>query len=572
MPSVCCKSFCLCSNSERNIAVIPIENIVYFGQEANPMSIQNIVLADDEAIQRNVLSNIIQKISPRTNIVLCRNGKEAWEAIRHGDADLLITDIRMPVMDGMELIRLVSSSYPQIKIILISAYQEFEYAKTAISCGISEYLIKPFRIDDIRKLLLKMDEEISRQKDAIRKTLLYESMLESSRKDAQLKLLSAMLDGRKITAPPDESLTALIRSPGMAAVIRWKIRSAALTADNFNSSRSLSSSQQERLLFRLKQLFSNGIFVPLAKGMDPCECRLALLIPSFSQEEVRHLFHNLTSECSFDRILFWAGISDYQENLQNSLVSARQQAEEMLAFGFYHPESSCIYYYADMNHVLQLPMISLSGFEGSIREAVHTGDLELLKKKLAVLKSELEKAPRRHPVKVRYRISSMIVSIVKELDGMISPEEYDKILNDSYLRYGSCDTFNGLFEISFLILEYASAYFTQESGQYDTVADVITFIKKHFTEDISLQQLADKVHFSANYLSMQIKKRTGMSYVSYLTALRTETACKMLTETDSRIADIASACGYRDSSYFNRIFSRKYGMSPEQYRKAHKKC
>lgn len=166
----------------------------------------------------------------------------------------------------------------------------------------------------------------------------------------------------------------------------------------------------------------------------------------------------------------------------------------------------------------------------------------------------------------------MIVSIVRDLDGMITQQAYDELLNEAYHLYGGCSTFEQLFSISLELLKRSCAYFTQESGQYDAVEDIIAYVKKHYTEDISLSMLADRVHFSANYLSMQIKKKTGMSYVSYLTLLRTERACKLLVETDRKVADIGTECGYRDSSYFNRIFCRKFGLSPEQYRKVHKKC
>ena len=114
------------------------------------MAINSIVLADDESIQRDTLSTIIQRYVS-ANIRLCSNGRDALSLIEEELPDLLITDIRMPVMDGMELIKEVSSRYPSLKTVLISAYSEFSYAKTAITCGVSEYLLKPFRPEEIRK-------------------------------------------------------------------------------------------------------------------------------------------------------------------------------------------------------------------------------------------------------------------------------------------------------------------------------------------------------------------------------------------------------------------------------------
>ena len=123
------------------------------------MAINSIVLADDESIQRDTLSTIIQRYVS-ADIRLCSNGRDALSLIEEELPDLLITDIRMPVMDGMELIKEVSSRYPSLKTVLISAYSEFSYAKTAITCGVSEYLLKPFRPEEIRKLLEKLDAEI----------------------------------------------------------------------------------------------------------------------------------------------------------------------------------------------------------------------------------------------------------------------------------------------------------------------------------------------------------------------------------------------------------------------------
>lgn len=189
------------------------------------MNIRKIIIADDESIQRNVLSSVVRKIvPPLTEIEICVNGKEAFEKISKGGTDLLITDIRMPVMDGMELISLVARDFPQIKIILISAYQEFEYAKSAISCGVSEYLVKPFRIEEVRRLLQKMDEEIGEQRQTTETQNQYENLLHQFEKDNQQKALAALLNGQK---PPEELQafnTNALNHPGITILIRWNIR------------------------------------------------------------------------------------------------------------------------------------------------------------------------------------------------------------------------------------------------------------------------------------------------------------------------------------------------------------
>ena len=140
------------------------------------MYIRKIVLADDEGTQLKILSSLIHKLTPQTELVLCSDGYAAWEAVQAGDTELLITDIRMPSMDGIELIRQVSEAYPMTAIVLISAWQEFDYAQSAIACGVSEYLVKPFRVEDIRKLLSKMETKISSMQKEQERSLGYEAL------------------------------------------------------------------------------------------------------------------------------------------------------------------------------------------------------------------------------------------------------------------------------------------------------------------------------------------------------------------------------------------------------------
>lgn len=167
------------------------------------MAINSIVLADDESIQRDTLSTIIQRYVS-ADIRLCSNGRDALSLIEEELPDLLITDIRMPVMDGMELIKEVSSRYPSLKTVLISAYSEFSYAKTAITCGVSEYLLKPFRPEEIRKLLEKLDAEIS----AAQAQSLWDRLQKKAATNQQLMALSASLYGLPLPAGKETDLSA----------------------------------------------------------------------------------------------------------------------------------------------------------------------------------------------------------------------------------------------------------------------------------------------------------------------------------------------------------------------------
>lgn len=536
------------------------------------MYIRKIVLADDEGTQLKILSSLIHKLTPQTELVLCSDGHAAWEAVQAGDTELLITDIRMPSMDGIELIRQVSESCPMTAIVLISAWQEFDYAQSAISCGVSEYLVKPFRVEDIRSLLSKMETKISALRKEHERSRGYEALLEQSLKDARQSLLLSLMYGRPCgskasDSPLLHSLSAALSVPGVMAVLCRKMR---LGSSSASSPFALTPPQLEKLTEYIHRLFPTDFLVPLDNPLSNNERRLALLLPGFDLAGCSCSLDKLISLCRAEDIVFQAGLSNEHPDLFAALHTALCQAEEALSFSFYFPGKTMVFDCHEPDSAP--PMFSLSGFEKDIRRAVHTGNGQVLQKSLSLLEKELSQEPFKAPARVKHAVSSLAVSVIKDLDGMIAQKEYDSILDDSYYLYSTCSSLTELFAISLRLLERAAAYFTQESGQYDTAEDVIAYLKKHFTEDLSLQQLAEKVHFSANYLSAQILKKTGMTYSSYLGYLRTEKARQLLLETDLKVMDIAAACGYRDNGYFNRIFRRKYGSSPEQYRKAHKKC
>ena len=215
-------------------------------------------------------------------------------------------------------------------------------------------------------------------------------------------------------------------------------------------------------------------------------------------------------------------------------------------------------------------MYSVTGLERELREWIHKGQEEEAVEKLKGLEKQYAKPPYIAQFRIKHAVSSMLMRLMRDLEGMLTHAEYDSLLNEIYDLYGKCDSLEELFEVSYELIRKECAYFLQETGSQDVVQDMILYIRKHYQEELSLQALAERAHFSTNYLSAQIKKRTGMSYIEYLNVLRLEAAKNLLLHSSMKVVDIAKKCGFNDSSYFNRAFRRVYQSSPEQYRKVHK--
>jgi YesN/AraC family two-component response regulator len=540
-----------------------------------------IIVADDEAIQRNVLTKIINNIYPTSEVIACSNGKEVYDILQEKQVDVVLTDIRMPIMDGMELIRIISSEFPRTKVILISAYQEFEYAQNAIKYRAFDYLIKPFRVTEVKKVVEKVQLEIQKENEKENSLNNYQALMVEAKKQKKHRFLQDVLAGNIDDIKLEQEEYKPLQDFGTVAVLRWKVECArgvstraegtgAESARAENAQGGLTKLQQNALMDQIAFLFPNMFFVPEANDTNKAIHKAVLLFPRETAVEVSQKLEYSQKLLEQENIFFWAGLSNTKLCLVSSAVEALAQAEEMLAFYFYDPKGG-IFSYDKMNTIMEIPTNSTTAFENKLHQAIRSSDIKRMEQIIEDMKRVLSQGTRCYPSKIKHRVSSMIVLILKELDDMISQEQYDYLLNQSYQLYAECDSFDQLFEISKHLLGMAIQDSLRDANQVDAVEACIAYMKAHLDSDLSLQKVAEQVHFHPNYLSVKIKNKVGLTYSAFLLKLRMELACKLLMNTNDKVQEIAFKCGFNDSNYFNRMFRREYQISPEQYRKVHKK-
>ena len=293
-------------------------------------------------------------------------------------------------------------------------------------------------------------------------------------------------------------------------------------------------------------------------------------MPEWNEEKCQKTANKMLEESVRKNMVFWCGISQYYESMAANIRRAMEEAEDMISFFFFTRYDGGVFAWKDYSENLDRIMYSVTGLERELREWIHKGQEEEALEKLKGLEKQYAKPPYIAQFRIKHAVSSMMMRLMRDLEGMLTHAEYDSLLNEIYDLYGKCDSLEELFEVSYELIRKECAYFLQETGSQDVVQDMILYIRKHYQEELSLQALAERAHFSTNYLSAQIKKRTGMSYIEYLNVLRLEAAKNLLLHSSMKVVDIAKKCGFNDSSYFNRAFRRVYQSSPEQYRKVHK--
>jgi YesN/AraC family two-component response regulator len=524
-----------------------------------------VVVADDEVMQRNVLKEIIQKLHPNFEVIACSNGKEVYDILAERPVDIVLTDIRMPILGGMELIKLIFTEYSRTKVILISAYQEFEYAQNAIKYKVVEYLIKPFRVSEVQKVLQKVQIEIQKENENENNINQYQLLATKAKQQEEYSYLQNILNGSPFIIEHDDKY-GVLQEFGTLAVLRWRREDT----QSQEVCHAMTHKQEEILNDHISFLFPHKFVIPQLNSFDKTVHKEVLLIPKETALEVSQKLDYCLTQLKQENIIFWAGLSNTKLCLAEAAAEAMIQAEEMLSYYFYETGGG-IFSFDKMHTFMEIPAKSIAPFENLLHRAIRSFDINQIGNIINDMKQVLSKECRCYPNKIKHRVSSIIVLILKELESEIFEEQYDQLLNRSYQMYAECESFDQLFEISKQLLGQAIEYSQQKVDQADAVEECISYIKTHLDNDLSLQSVADYIHFHPNYLSAKIKEKVGLSYSSFVLKLKMELASRLLLDSNDKIQVIALRCGFNDSNYFNRMFRREYNISPEQYRKAHKK-
>ena len=520
------------------------------------------------------------------------NGVEALDCVAREKPDLVISDISMDVMDGLEFVERLKGMHPEVKVILLSGYDAFDYAKRALALKVSSYLLKPVSpgelMDTVRGLIGEIESE-NRLKEHITNL---ESEVQVNRELVLDRLLRDLTDG-VLTDPKEleERLSLIDMSfshPHYACLV--------VSIDGWQERREQHGPAHVRILMRQAEaLFRHvlsdrfgvwsyqaapGQIVALlggrAGGKAPgSNGRAGSSAPAEeSPGELRDLAPALERfRMELRRILDVTATIAIGETCDapTRIAPSHAQAQKALEYRTISGPDSVIRmndidaithdrfrYPADKAAAI-LTVLS-EGDDGQIRDAVHAFFAELESR--GCLRSHLRIAV--------MELFSVIVRKFMDL-GLDVHASYDQTLLDPYRaleRYDSVEAVrNWLLNI---VLQSAT---TLRGKRFTDVRSVVARVQSYIADnfanpDISLHSIADYAHFNAPYLSKLYKKETGENYLEYLTRLRMEKARQLLRTTPMRTAEVGNAVGYPNPQYFTTLFRKTTGMTPMEYREA----
>ena len=462
------------------------------------------IIADDEPWAIYSLQNLICWEDSGFEIcATAQNGIEALEKCMELQPNILISDIRMPGLNGLQLLESVRAQLPSLQVVFVSGYSDFTYVQKAIQLGAADYLLKPVMEDQLIQMLERTEERI-------------QAFRSGSLSDVYFALLDDEID---------LSLDALVKQLGSPYTYKnyW-----IFTHDGSSlelTGHAALSWQKEMCLAELKTGTNKWSVLLGSCGSCP------MLINSCDA----HQFN-----CSF------SGISS-RGDCRTSLSSLYHQSNTaFLSAKFLNAPKPAVFRAAsnnqELNHLYRLLESELKTQPSSVCAGLLQGICKLCG---TMLLDEIAKVYNR-----------LVVIFHPYSDSAPETRNYQQIA-------GEFKSLEDLFRFFFDTLNLLDV---KNSGQAVPISRILAYIDMHFSEDVRLSDVAEHFHFTANYLSTMFSRNVNMTFTQYVTNKRIGLAKELLSQTDIPIQEIVCRSGYNDYFQFNKMFKRRVGVTPGQYR------
>ena len=515
-----------------------------------------VILVDDEVEVIDVMKKKIRWNDLGFDVVgSATNGVKALELVEKLQPDVVLTDIKMPYMDGLELARKLNQDYPNIYIMLCTGFDEFEYAKEAVHLEIKEYMLKPISATELSESLMKLKTTLDREREEKLNVKKLEDYFQEVLPKLQSNFFISLIEGRVREEDYERFLLDYqvdMKGPLFCCIIFHTSENDV--PDGMNPLL-LSMSVEREIKQRLMENCNCQEFIYMGNTI--------LIMELHSEDEIAQL----TDKC--DRFCRWAwrimgaavtaGIGTVCNSLHDISISyegAREAVSYRVNIAEIVPKES--------KKAVPLEETKMQ----ELFRAIHVGDQEKIRKEAI---KETEKLHKNAATISQYNLATMeIVSGFFKFcaNNSMDFNEISGNVQNLYERVTQLDESsmtNWIINMSMAISEKLRS--TRNSTSRRIITDAQNIVKDRYMEPaLSLDDVCADLGVSNSYFSSIFKKETGQSFVSYLTDYRMDRAEEMVLNTDEKSYKIAEKVGYQDANYFSYVFKKKFGVSPSKYR------
>lgn len=530
-----------------------------------------LLIVEDEVWEREGLASFLDWSALGIEFVgSAANGIEGLKMTREYIPDIIMTDIRMPVMDGLEFSREVKSFLPKCKIIIITGHDDFQYAKEALHIGVSDFLLKPVQREELLNAINRIKERLQKEKNQ-----------ENYISELRTKLTERIYKERErillnILAGKDKHCESLINDEKLmypfcsqktiAVVIRFedscdKVGTRFIESNDFFS----------MFYKNIRELVGNK-GLTAANYMGKKEIVVCLAVERDSRREVNELVYKIRQEnpgeINSDYIIGVGTVSDGFSEFAKSFRHAEIALDKL----FYLKDTDILFYddYSneDSDASVCTFLNAMPDYSKRVLNAVISSDAD----NVIALTDELFEFIYNHPVD-KNLVCNFLAGMINEIsvllfsNGATTVCEYYAV-DDIIEKFKNCIKLEQLKEFVCKALFHASEFFSgkRKNKEEKIIDEVICIISNDYDKNIGLEVIAHRLGISPNYLGNLFKKYVGKRFTEFLTSFRMEKAEELLLSGQKSIMEIAREVGYDNVSYFCTVFKKIHGISPIEYR------
>ena len=544
------------------------------------MDLYRIILVDDEEeVRKSIIRKIDWTAVGFAVVGDAENGEDALEKIENLEPDVVLTDIRMPYMDGLTLAERIRQKYPSMKIVIFSGYDDFEYAKQAIKLNVTEYILKPVNVEELTTILKRiktnLDEEIEQKRNVNLLRENYKRSLPILREQFLKDLISRPMDG--------ETVQTLLREYDipLAGAKKWIAIAVELELEQelTQEEAPLPLHEEKNLIpISVMQILSENLkpgyrfsLLSFSGSADAKIAGIAAIDENNSQTELINILGDICKEIRKTlKVPVTIGIGHSAQKLEN-ISRSFQSALDALGYRSVVGTGSTIYI-NDVEPGIGGKLQFGSEEESALIQAIKFGPEEKIRETVRGIVDRMNEARVHARQQQAYILSvaNCMIQLIQQYDlnmeeifaedplgpdpftviqSMLNRENFSRWLYQTALKIN-----NALSRER----DYAARQVIEKAKQY--------IMDNYQDPGLSVEQICRYLHMSPAYFSTMFKKATGQTYIAYLTEVRLNKAVELLNMTDEKTYVIASQVGYQEQNYFSYVFKKRFGVSPTKFR------
>ncbi|RKJ46831.1 response regulator [bacterium 1XD8-76] len=533
------------------------------------MSLYRIMLVDDEEeVRKAMIRKMDWEQLGFTVAGDAENGEDALEKLEQLEPDVVMTDIRMPYMDGLTLVARIREKYPSIKILIFSGYDDFEYAKQAIKYRVTEYILKPVNGEELAEILrrvrISLDEEIEERRNI--------SMLQKSYENSLPMLREVFLNDLVSRGADISAMAPKLREYGVDILEARKWLAAVIHVERMEQAEGQELFRHQELIpisvrklvedhmeaFGRFTVFNSAEGITLIAAVDGnnSETGLINLLDDICKESRRMLGVSIT-----------AGVGHSCDTLQE-ISRSYQTAVDALGYRAIVGGGRTIYI-NDVEPVNRGKLQFETKEEAELTAVIKFGTKDQIGDMLRGFAARMDDA-KVHANQYQVYMLTIVNCLIRLMqqydlkmsDMFDSEEHYADIIKRICRRESFAEEMIPMACRMNEALDQARDNTTRK-----VIVEAKEFIQENYADpELSVDVLCRYLHMSPAYFSTVFKRETGQTYVNYLTEVRLQKAEELLEKTDDKTYEIAQKVGYQEQNYFSYVFKKRYGVSPTKYR------